>query len=575
MARSGKRGPLVLIVVVLSIAAAAWLFVPRDAERSAVVHPRERAPAPAASMSDRSSVVERLVEPVRGAGSALEILVFGPSRERIEGATVNRLGLLGEEVLGRTDHEGRLHVGSVDWRDDLLLRAEHPRFASTLRAVSAPIAASISIEMDAGHVLHGRVLRSDGAVPGTPLTVLVWPAEEAPPSVNEVVGGRESPLERPAMTRVRTAADGSFVVAGLSRNRRYCAIAGGEGLACHHVIDVIAGMTDVLEIPVRQLHAAILRLVSPTGEMIPVPRGVSLRRGVPPNRPQAGLFANRRSSVGRDTTIVGSGSAIALAAPDLPYASADRLEVEMLLLLSDRFGAHIGPNRLRYDVPGHEPKIVSVDAAPASSALTALGVPLTPVTNCFGTLRVRFLDQEGESADPLTRPDGTVLLRDRQGGKLTAHVRPRWEDGLDIEGIPCGEYSASFSASHHAFAVPPRGAPERVIHVGGDVTTFDVVIPEGLGALDVVIELAGGVEWAGSTQLEICRETPRPNARGFLEARGCVGSSFSSAPYVLTGLPTGTYWLRSSRPLMQLDEMIPVEVVAGQTRRVLLHSKKH
>lgn len=490
---------------------------------------------------------------------SLAIEVANTNGNPVTGATVLLLGETEEAVLGTTDQYGVIRVAGIDLSKALLLRAEHPYYATELRRFSAPIPSPISMVLDSARAISGQVLRIDGAVPSTEITVAAWPAEEAPPSIPEVLQRVRSPQARPALRWVTTDEDGTFILANLEQDRRYYLVAGGGGLASRQptLADLVDGNPLVLS--VFQVHAAAIRLKTPAGHVIPPPKAISVKRSDAPHRLEQGY--GRRWSETKNAQVIDPYHAIALAAPQLPYGNTDDAALELCLYLSAQFDMDVGPNYAAYKLPGYEPTVVTFSAPAAKGDVQVYDAVLTPTTNCFGSLRMTFVDASGRAAAYKNCPEGVLMLRTSEGQTYRTYVRPSVNTNFAVvENVPCGEYEISFQAVHHALEFPARGIGGIRTHINSNTSDFEVVLGESYGAIDVRLKLAGGQLWQGTTQFVISRERPFRNASGNLEVQNCAAPSFANAPYIITGLPAGRYWVRSSWPHMDMDTTVPVDV---------------
>lgn len=450
------------------------------------------------------------------------------------GARVFVTSELGMDQIGSTDSEGILVARapkSSGW-----LVASKPGYATAFSRMvtSAPGSSfEVVLMLDSECAIRGEVRAPGGVAPQFPVTVYAWPESIRPTDAWLRTESEGTPL------RAAVEPDGQFELRGLSHGRRYCVTAAAEGCVADS-IECWDAPSYGVQLKLKWVHALEVRAVDSSGQHVRTSGALYEAAGT-----TWGVIRGGRSS-GR-LTIDDPRARLMMLDPGVRESdSSSRI---LLIYLSDT-GTAVGPFAMTWRVPGYAPKDVELLVPRLESATPPVElVHLDSRATCWGAASIRV----SVGAAPL---DTSVLalgeLRWRGVGTKDTYSTSIYRAGTrTLDGIPCGTYEVNLLVRSSAVIGTTLGLP---VTIGSDSETpvdFDL---SRLGTITVSILRGAGDAFERAFDGYLV-----------LNDRARIPVQFLGAPYVVGGLPPGSYGLSVTSPASLAARAVaaPVDVSAG------------
>jgi hypothetical protein len=184
----------------------------------------------------------------------------------------------------------------------------------------------------------------------------------------------------------------------------------------------------------------------------------------------------------------------------------------------------------------------------------------------WGTLSVRFAGVANDRVDLRERPQaiGVLYLSDRDTGdaRFQLGIWSYSDEPLTIAGVPCGAYAASFLTRDRLFRFPADG----LMSVDIDEASCEVVLDfTSLGSIEIEFFMRDGSYYSKSVSIVLLPMTETGHTQGSRAA-----TLFAGPPYLLAGIPVGTYAIRVDEPtVFEPSEQLSVQVQPDRRTQVI------
>ncbi|MBL8842714.1 MAG: hypothetical protein JNL90_14440 [Planctomycetes bacterium] len=461
-------------------------------------------------------------------------------------------------VGGLSDREGRLEFPLP--RESLAIakaRVRAERFALHEEPLAPHVAAIeageiVVVELAAGGVLEGNVVRHDGTPGPQGMKVAAWR-----PTVGIDAPTLFAPSSDWSHCRiVETDEAGRFRFDGLVEGSVYRLEAGGRGL----VSDGFAAKARVPEVAARievaPLYACVVELVERGGG--PLRAGPLISGWIDGFELDGGISAEP----------VNCDRLLTLASlPPRAALLGDRPST-LLMYRASPDVASIGPARFHFGVPGYRAAEVEAHLPRVVDSIERFTFELEPLgQNDFGDVVIRFSDllawNGGSPRDGQLL--GTLGMRPFEAGVpyFTVPLRFAGDERVEIRGLPFGRYLWFFHSAGSLFQLPNRDHPALLeCTVGPRPVELFVPMPRS-GTLRLRVRESRGEPFTMPLGLEV-RRTGDPPA-------GTVWMLHPiDAPYRVDAFPGGT-WNLLVKPSLHAALGVPrpvafegVEIEAGK-----------
>lgn len=423
--------------------------------------------------------------------------------------------------LGRTDSEGIIRAAPASLVADEIA-AVSPGFATATLPLRGEVPPVIVLELLSGFDVSGVVTTQDGFPVGAGVRVLLWSQEDVADQQDALRACSGDPSAWTAVSDDQ----GRFTIRGLALQQRYSAIAGGAGYLTPQILRrVDADSTDV-RIVVERAFATWVRFRDQDGVPIRTAPTLYGRR-----------YGTARSEDRSIHRVGGTVAAVALTGLGAELLRSQTFTDRLYVFTASTTAESVGPFRLSLTYPGYDPVDASFSAPLLSSPVAETVVTFKSRSTITSELEVRFLGvPDPEVAVHEAEPFGAIALTNEQGERFQFAVGdPR---GLQvIPGLPPGRYSAEFETLSATWRAP--GDPEAGIAVD---------VGPAQGALEFDLSELGTV------RVDVLRDSGRALvSRASIACHRDDGRElpvrvFKRAPYVLSGLPAGSYSIYLDQP---------------------------
>jgi len=497
---------------------------------------------------DSSSQVSRSLAKEGGRDCSLTLVCVNESGQAVGDAAIYSPSPEADSYMGRTSEDGTLLVAV---KSDQYLRFE--AVSSNLIGASDPVVGGtvkvLEIVMRPTSAISGTVLNADGFPFGAGIRVQAIPESN---SLSDTLWC-ERALSGSSLRPIATSlSDGSFVILGLSSKESYFLIAGGGGYASLETPDGIGAGESGIQITVSPVFGAVLSILGQDGEALSPKTGAWLT-GV------AFGFGDGEGYVesGRAQPISVSKALLAGVSPTLIRDLG--LYRHAFFFVSDVRSESVGPVQFCVDLPGYDPIRTTVWAQLLSTGVASYEVRVARTTEGFGRLTVNL-----EGALPRARlakhspgfySFATVRLIPLAGGAILKYgIIDLLQDSQTFEGIPFGTYTIDILPNHSMLRFPET--LRTVIEIGSAevAVTFDL---SNTGGVEVLILDENGGVFDGYCSVELHRTDSANDVLGI--------SAFLESPYVVSGLPEGTYAVRLGTPSVLEEDSSGVAVPVTKT----------
>ncbi len=451
-----------------------------------------------------------------------QVMLLSSSGEILESATSDSAG---EAVLQRVGGDGAEVVARA--KTYAMCREYDPRQGSAVGSASTQ-APKLLLTLYPGLAVQGRVIAPDGSSVER-AAIILWRCCDPPPAAPV--------LARPDSSLIHAVseADGTFEIPDLDPGVPHFVVAAGAGLLCAERVRIVPIQYQARPLVMTVSYAYGIGVVFRETGGKPIRAGPALW-GVP--WPTLNLPATL-------STIDAHSTQVRLARLDIP-AELDRNIGDRLFFLCAGSVAskRIGDIPLHAALPGYRPLRAEVAAYRFDSSPYRMQyIECIPVSaSGFGRLEI-----VARRTDPSTLEDSP----DRRPGQQTpfASVRlyadPAVREGpaylefllhnaslvpLEVDGVPCGDYRVVVSNP-----VLPAREPLRVTITPDETARLEFETPR-LGRLTVTLDVCqpgrAPRAYRGPAIITIAY------AAGFRHSRD---HGFRSSPYVVGGLPEGTF----------------------------------
>jgi len=471
-------------------------------------------------------------------------------------AIANAEVFLGTGRVGLTDENGALTIDlGIDASNPIVLRVGaigHAPVELELEPREARIG-PVVVVLAAEAFLHGQVRLASGEATRSLVRIACSRSDRWPDAAALEMAFAGVPT--PRIRVVDAADDGTFTIGGLDPKLSYMLMPSGCGYTAIGDFTVAATGDSPVTLTVAPLFGALVLVRGPGGsELSTSPRllggGPGWDSQLPggtehlfPTPAQLSLFAQH--CAGEATSALPSRGPNSWTSTLLLFAGGgDGLELQSTV----GFGVQ---------VPGCEPVSEQIPITWLGEGLRLTTVTARPLTNCFGALQIvsRLAIPGGWKAP------GVLTLRSESSKEsFSCAIDLADPMSLRVQGVPCGEYRASFAArdSLYRWSRPSGAAPIRVVTAGA-ADIGPIVAPE-LGALEVHFVGSNGEEYDGSVLFSL----------EFGEGASTIGESveFFEGPYRIALVQPGSWYVRvilMNGGLSPLEPRTPVVVVAGGT----------
>ncbi len=320
-----------------------------------------------------------------------------------------------------------------------------------------------------------------------------------------------------------TDSSGSFSIGGLDPRFRYSVSAGGGALVACSVAERVAPNTDDLVLTLDEAYAVIVRVREPGGSPLMLSR--SLEFG--PETSISSLAHGTRLSILPGWTIGLVG-----VSPD----SLDLGPLDIVLIGTERGGGPItGPFEYRISVPGYRETAAQFSMQRLSAGLESEVIEIQRDSTDYGTVLIQLPKDwpVDLGASFRRRPLAALVLSGSDGRVFRYGVRDLSPGEVRLEPVPIGDYRCHFD-------LPLSGhAQDQWISVNSDRDCSFSLDARSIGGIEASVERPSGSPYLGPLVVVLGRSD---DARSFLEV------DFQRAPYVLSGLRSGRYWVALRSP---------------------------
>ncbi len=455
-----------------------------------------------------------------------EIQVLRPSGTPIGGASIE----VSPGRAGVTGEYGRFPISIEDSDWPIQIDVVAAGFARKNVEFSIPDDEElITIRLDPiSDAIHGRVVIGSEKEPaGSGIHVVAWATRIRAPSW----GTLRSLFEGDAPEGVLLAETddaGLFLFEGLDTAERYSLIAGGGGSSTLESTEGVLPGTDDTVLAAIGLFGAALRFTQ-VGQ-------VELRN----KNGMQGVHFVTASKAGLHR-IAYQSPACALNG----FLSEASPEMRFLFFLKDTTQEELGPLETVCSVPGYNKHLVRFIAHRAIGQIAIQDVELSPFGDRMGAIEVIFDGWSGTPSPNSSVPAGEIHLTNHST-YLRYPVKTLFQDSQLIEGVPQGFYNVAFQTKG-GFLRQPKSKKEKgpvPLHLTDVIARLPFEV-EHLGALGVTIRdgarLYDGGVWIYLTESS---DGIDPHRHGLSDKP----SDFREPPYVIEGIPYGTYDLSVQTP---------------------------
>lgn len=406
------------------------------------------------------------------------------------------------------------------------LRADESRWVMVVQAsgradhmaeLDSPPPALVTVKLAPSSTISGEVTLSSGAPP--PFPVLVCAVESGRRDVKAMLGiGND---DRVVFPSAYSDSAGRFTIQGVDPKKVYTVACGGRGWVSPSASRISPGSDGLVRLMLWRVYGCLLRF-EPAGMLTPWP---SLARVSTEARPDP------------DTRLALPESwEILLAAIGCEWRMYQCREFERLWFCISKYDS--GPQKTlrgRIDIPGFQSALLEAVIPPlAVERLSVVTQTLTPTATAFGTLRATFKMGYRTSRKAGRVVNSALVLRLQSADTPEHHfafgVSNPSALPIVANGLPSGSYQVTLSLSSGDSA---DVLGSRYMTVGATPCDIEYSL-EQLGYLEVGLKDAPGEQNAPAERnlTEIRLVSPE---------RPTITAVFSEPPYVIEGLPPGTY----------------------------------
>lgn len=425
--------------------------------------------------------------------------------------------------------------------DAFLLRARTDGFASGDVYSTPPHPPTLQLVLEPEALIVGRVVDPTGA-PVADASVLAWKTW-IQPLLADLVGPNVE--DSSALATAQSGPDGRFLLRGLDPGASYDLCAGARGLTSAERIG-----------PVEPGPAEIPLVLAPIV-------GVELRLGDPGSKdpgdprfwetpdmtwrwPEGGTWLERD-----DPRLVLAG-----VPPELCRRQRS-LRAGFFFLVEDD-AVPFGPIEFEARLPGYQPVSEALFAHSLREDLVVHVAPLIAVATSWGSLEVSLRLSPSHRGGSDAWPElGRLVLQDAHvPTRRFFHVVRSLDRGpIRFSDLPAGDYSLRYVPAH-GFARLHEPV-DLTLHAGA--TAALVIDLSDAHELELEILAAGGGHHYGTALVEISSGRVGGHGTGFL--------LFQRPPFVLQGLPSGTYSLNLYEPF-QAQGSLELSSERGERPRI-------
>lgn len=458
------------------------------------------------------------------------------SSRPVAGASVFASTESGVTEFGLTDADGVLVVrvpADLGW-----FGASKTGYATAFARIAGGSEASgseVLLMLDSECTIVGIVRSPDGVTPRVPVTVHAWPESIRPTAAWLRFRGQMAPL------RATMDAEGQFELRGLSRGERYCVTASASGCVADS-IECTTAPAIGLELKLKWVFALDVRAVDSKGQHVRTSGDVHGFRGTTWQEVGESDELSQLQVNDLRAMLIGLDSGVQLV------GDSGR---NLLIYLRNSGGA-VGPIAMTWRVPGYAPKDVELLVPRLESATPRVElVQLESRVECWGAASIQISFGE-ERVDTSLLALGRLRLSGIDSEE-TYSLAVRRAETRTVDGIPCGSYRASLQVRDLVEIGTADGLPVTIRADSEASLKFDL---SALGTINVHFAHSSERAYEGVVN-------------GYLvhNERVWVPVQFKGAPYVVTGLPSGTYGLRVTSPACLAGSAVapPVNLPEGES----------
>lgn len=415
-------------------------------------------------------------------------------------------------------------------------------FAATRVVTSCPGNQRIVLEPEVE--IRGWLVLDSGLPPPEGTTVIAFPPSHRPTEseLRAAMSGRPSEVVAGS-----SRAGGEFVLGGLARGSSLALLAGGHGYVVPSSAVVVTSPAKDVELRLQPAFGAVVRFTEKGGIALrtaplmwapPGPQwtwhlpGVT---GVPTNSIWTVLLG---SSIGSTDTVGAFETVLLFAAPS---------------------GDSVGPVHVRGDLAGYEHfeaelTIPALRGDPAQKL-----VELTPVATHWGRVHVgwKLPSSYPSSVAPASAPFLARVMFEESGTGRRVLYHPVVDlaaGGIDIDGVPAGDYTVSLVTPHARFP-EAFGATAPFVAISTTPSRVELDLSRAQWLEFEILEPTGE-PFTGEAAVEIGRTIEGRTYSTFV--------SMPSRPYVVFGLPLGGVSARLHKPFMQ-PKVVVIDFVSPST----------
>lgn len=419
-------------------------------------------------------------------------------------------------------------------------------------------------------VLEGTVVKPDGGAPDYSVWVVAWKAAEG-------ISGTEAAriaLASPETEHItKTGPDGSFRLDDLDDGAEYSLGVGGSGFLQSSPDPPAIPGVDRPRCEVCYGYGARLFVIDTSG---------TTNFSFDAFSPGAVNYVATSEDDQVSPYNVQSPSAVlnGVTAPDVGPSKT------FLWASPSALGGSIR-QEFKLQIPGFDDTITTFKATRILDGIAEIPIEVTATVRAWGTLRLIFRQAGASDAGhAVPVPPGILRMTDQHGGKHSYGVREGGQNEVVLRGLPYGRYKWRYSFKHAHYFIPPESEPQEVVDIGEHQATIIMNAPPA-GSICLSIRGIDGSEYKGPALLTLGVGRPRTVPQNAVNTSwathpGMKIVSFAStcpferAPYQVSGLPAGTYYLRLETPFLSelATEDSVIEVEADRTTTVSLVKKE-
>lgn len=465
--------------------------------------------------------------------------------------------------LGRTDDLGRLqiqiHADNSSARRGARVFAAADGFLPSDERPLRPGGETV-LRLGESSMLGGRVVRTDGSAPASPVQVLAAPSEHGGLRLDSLWRALEGD---PRVLMTSTDSEGRFRFTNADPALRYDITCGGAGWVAHEPSrgvrpgepGIVIELVRAFAVRIVQREADGGPLHFPSTAPGPFPGGFFLES----EDPTADLYSDRVAAV------------LAGLPPEFATPTS---EAKLLLATCDTDALTFGPLRFQAQYAGYAPVDVRVFTRSVDQPVPLETIRFTRTVEGFGSIVVHLRTEGTELPPWLEGCAGSLTLRRAGAPRLRISVPRTSGTRVRIDGIPRGRYRARFRSANGPLTLPsPEKAP-WTLEVGEAPASLELDLT-GLGGIEFSLQHRDGTLYRGAASCildpaGVMLEAP---ASPVLTYGGQALVRWSAPPYRIPALPPRPYRVSFIEPEVTGDQGTPdieIEVRPDELARVRL-----